>query len=621
MIFRTVLRIVLLLPISIWAQVSFTNDGPGIVENPRPTWETQKQAQTWQLAIPAPRGLITDRNGKPLAQSRSSYNLAISFPTPLDFSDDQALAFAKQQITLAKALLNREIGLNEKSVIDHYRNRSVLPYDIVEDLNAQELSTLSSGVTDSLIIRQTYARFYPEGSTAAHIIGYVGRVAPLSLRPIENGDMIFPDTEGREGLEQIFDSELRGQPGVLHVTFDAEGRKTSERIASPPVPGHNVITTLDLDVQRTCESVLAEQSTRGAMVMTDPQSGEILALASWPTFDPNIFVPTLNQEAFTAVQSDPAVPLYPRAFRSAYPPGSTFKTIVGLAALESGKIKTGTTFNCPPSFAVGNFVFRNWKKESAGSLNFVEALTQSCNTWFYQVGIKTGSLAIIEWATRLGLGQKTGIPLKAEDRGNIPNDEYMMRHHKRRILNGDVANMSIGQGDILVTPLQMAQAMGILGNGGTFYQTRLVKQVQSIDNRVIGAYPPRVRDELPISDEIMENLREGLIGVTEDGNGTARRARVKGIKVAGKTGTAQWGPTSKRQNAAWFAGFAPAEAPMYAFSAVYEGDPGEKIGGGSHAAPMIGAALNELFHPKEQPQPDPESDEQVEPVATEDNSG
>lgn len=619
MIFRAAVTIALFMPFMAGAQVSFSNDGPAIVENPRPTWETQKQARTWQLAIPAPRGLITDRNGKPLAQSRVSYNLAISFPTPLDFTDEQALAFAKQQVTLAKALLNRDIFLNEKSVIDHYKNRSVLPYDIVEDLNPQELATLSEGVTDSLIIRQTYARFYPEGSTAAHIIGYVGRVAPLSLRPIENGDVIFPDTEGREGLEQIFDGELRGKPGVLHVTFDAEGRKTSERIASPPVPGHNVITTIDLDVQKTCEEVLKEQSKRGAMVMTDPQTGEILALASWPTFDPNIFVPVLNQEAFTAVQNDPAVPLYPRAFRSAYPPGSTFKTFVGLAALDSGKVKPKTTFSCPPSFAVGNFVFRNWKKESAGSLNFAQALTQSCNTWFYQVGIKTGSLAIIDWATRLGLGQKTGIPLKAEDRGNIPNDDYMLRVHKRRILNGDVANMSIGQGDILVTPLQMAQAMGIIGNGGTFYQTRLVKQVQSIDNRVIGAYPPRVRDELPISDEIMTTLREGLVGVTEDGNGTARRARVKGIKVAGKTGTAQWGPTSKRQNAAWFTGFAPAEAPLYAFSAVYEGNPGEKVGGGSHAAPMIGAALNEMFHSKNKTEP--ELDEESAPVQDSDESG
>lgn len=580
------------------SQVSFPETPEGPVENPKPTWETQKQARTWQLAIPAPRGLITDRNGKPLAQSRISYNLAISFPTPLNLSDEQAIAFGRQQVTLAKALLKREITFNERMLLDHYKNRGVLPYDIVEDLSPQELAILSSGVTDNLILRQTYARFYPEHSLAAHIIGYVGRVAPLSLRPIENGDVIFPSTEGREGLEQIFDGELTGTPGVLHVTFDPEGRKTSERIASPPVPGFNVITTIDRDIQAICEDVLKNNAKRGAIVVMDPQNGEILALASWPTFDPNLFVPVLNPEEFKRVQEDPDVPLLPRAYRSAYPPGSSFKTFVGLAALETGKVKPGTEFDCPTSISVGNFVFRNWKKEHAGSLTLGEALMQSCNTWFYQVGLKIGATPIIEWATRLGLGARTGIPLKAEEKGNIPTNEYMQRVHKRKILNGDVANMSIGQGDILVTPLQMAQAMGIIGNGGNFFQTRLVKQVQTLDNRVIGAYPPRVRDELPISDEIMKTLRDGLISVTEGGQGTARRARVKGIKVAGKTGTAQWGPTSNQKTAAWFAGFAPAEAPLYAFAAVYEGEPGVKVGGGSHAAPLIGKTLNQIFHPK-----------------------
>lgn len=610
---KFVVGVILGLPVGLFGQVSFTTEGPSVVENPRPTWETQKQARTWQLAIPAPRGLITDRHGRPLAQSRVSYNLAISFPTPFNFSDEQVVAFARQQATLARALLGREVTVNERGVVDHYKNRSVLPYDIIEDLTPQDLSKLNEGTTDNLIIRQTYARFYPEHESAAHIVGYVGRVAPLSLRPIENGDVIFPDTEGREGIEQIFDNELRGRPGTLHVTFDAEGRKSSERIASPPVPGHNVVLTIDMDIQRLCEEVLRKQARRGAMVVMDPHTGEILALASWPSFDPNIFVPVLKQAAFDAVNNDPAVPLYPRAFRSAYPPGSTFKTFVGLAALEADKIKPNTTFSCPPSFSVGNFTFRNWKTEHAGNLTFAQALEQSCNTWFYQAGIRTGKEPIIDWATRLGLGQRTGIPLRAEDRGNIPTDEYMQRVHRRKILNGDVANMSIGQGDILVTPLQMAQAMGIIGNGGKFWQTRLVMQVQSLDNRVIGAYPARLRDELEISDETMNSVRSGLIAVTEGGNGTARRARVKGIKVAGKTGTAQWGPVSKRRNAAWFAGFAPAEAPRFAFAAVYEGNPGEKIGGGSHAAPMIGAALNELFHPKEKPEADPEAPAEAEP--------
>lgn len=572
-----------------------------VVENPKPTWETQKQARTYQLAIPAPRGLITDRNGKPLAQSRISYNLALSFPTPLDKTDQQVLEFGRQQVALAKALLGRDIKLNEKALLDHYKNRGVLPFDIAEDLKPQELAQVARGVTPTLILRQTYVRFYPQGSRAGHIVGYVGRKAPLSLRPIENGDVIFPENEGREGLEKIYENQLRGQPGQLDVTFDAEGRKTSERISRPPVPGQNVITTLDLDLQAVCEDVLAKNAKRGAIVYMDPNTGEILSLASWPTMDPNMFVPFVDGAKFEAAQKDPSVPLLPRAFRSAYPPGSTFKTFVGLAALSDGKIKADTNFGCPTAIGVGNFVFRNWKKNDSGSLNFVEALTQSCNTWFIQAGLKTGSQSIIDWAHRLGLGFKTGVPLQAEQKGIIPTDEYMLKYEKRKILQGDVANMSIGQGSILITPLQMAQAYGVLANGGYFHETRLVQQIQSLDNKVVAAYPDRIREDLGIRPDVMAQIREALVDVTEDGNGTAHRAQVKGIHVAGKTGTAQWGgggDSDKERTAAWFAGFAPAENPRYAFAAVYEGEPGDSsIHGGSHAAPLIGKTLKQIFAP------------------------
>lgn len=585
---------------AVWAQEAVV-DNTGVVENPKPTWETQKQARTYQLGIPAPRGLITDRNGKPFAQSRLSYNLAISFPTPLDFTDQQVLEFARQQVTLAKGLLGRDIKLNEKSVLDHYKNRGVLPYDIAEDLKPQELAVVAKGVTPTLILRQAYVRFYPEGALAGHIVGYVGRQAPLSLRPIENGDLIFPESEGREGLEQIYDAELRGQPGRLDVTFDTDGRKTSERVSQPPVPGYNVITTIDRDLQALCEDVLSKNAKRGAIVLMDPNTGEILALASWPTMDPNMFVPFLDNARYEAAQKDPAIPMLPRAYRSAYPPGSTFKTFVGLSAFEEGKIKPDTEFGCPSAIGVGNFVFHNWKKTDAGSLNFVQALTQSCNTWFIQAGLKTGSKSIINWTTRLGLGQRTGLPLKAEEKGNIPTDAYMLRVQKRKILQGDVANMSIGQGDILITPLQMAQAYGVIANGGLFHQSRLVSQIQSLDNKVVAAYPDRIRDNLAIKPEIMDQLRKALVDVTESGAGTAHKAQVEGIHVAGKTGTAQWGgggDRDKQRTAAWFAGFAPAENPRYAFAAVYEGEPGDNnVHGGSSAAPLIGKTLKAIFAP------------------------
>jgi penicillin-binding protein 2 len=573
-------------------------DNTGVVENPQPTWETQKQARTFVLGIPAPRGQITDRNGKPLAQSRLSYNLAVSFPTPLDFDDTAALTFARQQIALAEQILERPIPVSNEAILNHYHNRGLLPLDLVEDLGPKELGIVQRGLTPNLILRQTYARIYPEGSLAAHILGYTGREAPLSVRPIENNDLIFPESEGREGIEFMFNTELQGQRGLLHVTFDPDGKKMSERIARPPVPGYNVILTIDRDLQRLCEEALAALTKRGAMVVIEPSTGEILAMASHPTFDPNRFVPTVPPDVFAEYSNDPAAPLLPRAFRSAYPPGSTFKTFVGFAALEYGGITPETRISCPTSYTVGNHTFRNWKKVHAGNLTFTQALEQSCNTWFYQVGIRIGAPPIIETSHRLGLGRRSGIPLQSEASGNIPTDEYMLRVHRREIKKGDVANMSIGQGDILVSPLQMAQAMGVIGMAGRFHQTRLVKQIQSLDNSVITAYPPRLRDEIPVSPEIDATMRQALANVTEGGQGTGHRAGVKGIKVAGKTGTAQWGPTDNQRTAAWFAGFMPADNPRYAFAAVYESDPGAKAGGGSHAAPIIGKVFQAVFSGK-----------------------
>jgi penicillin-binding protein 2 len=571
-------------------------DHTGFVENPKPTWETQRKARTFVLGIPAPRGQITDRHGNPLAQTRLSYNLAISFPAPLDWQDSRILAFAKQQITLASGLLNRALPIPDEVILNHYKNRGVLPLDIIEDLSPQELGVVQRGVTPNLVLRQTYVRFYPNGPLAGHIIGYTGREAPLSVRPIENNDLIFSDSEGREGLEQIFDNELRGQVGQLHVTYDAAGIKTSERIARPPVPGYNVITTLDEELQRICENVLAKSCKRGAIVVMDPNSGEILAMASQPGFNPNEFVPVVKKEVFEKYSTDEAAPLVPRAYRSAYPPGSTFKVVVGFAALETGKITSENHFDCPTAITIGDHTFKNWKKSGAGSLNFVEALTQSCNTWFYQVALKIGADPIIEYAHRLGLGKRTGIPIHAESEGNIPTDDYMMRVHRRAIKRGDVANMAIGQGDILITPLQMAQALSVIASSGKFHQTRLVKQVQSLDNKVVAAYPDRLRENIPVSPEIDKAMRRALQNVVYDGQGTAHSAKVKGVRVAGKTGTAQWGPENKQRTAAWFAGFVPAENPEYAFAALYESEPNDdSVHGGSHAAPMVSKVFREIY--------------------------
>jgi len=568
-----------------------------MVDVPKPTWETQKQARTYLIDIPAPRGQITDRHGKPLAQTRVAYNLGLSFPTPLDFNDSRVVNFARSQILTAEKLLNQRFNVTDEALVQHYSNRGILPFILAEDLSNAQVAAVSRGLGTGLVLQPAYVRHYPQGESAAHIVGYTGRVAPLSLKPIENKDLLFPDAEGREGLEKVFDNELRGEPGVLNLTLNVEGKRTTERIVRQPVPGYNVITTLDLDVQKACETALAKSGRRGAVVVVDPNNGEILGMASRPSFDPNSFIPVIKQEVFDKLNNDPAVPLYPRAFRSAYPPGSTFKTFVGLAALESGEITPSSRISCPGGLQVGNFYFRNHRSGHSGNLTLAQALAQSCNTWFYQAGLIIGVEPILEWAHALGFGQRTGIPLAAESPGNVPDDDYMLRVHNRKILQGDTANISIGQGDVLVTPLQMAQAMGVLAARGSFHQTRLVKQVQSLDNKIVAAYPDRVRAELNIAEENLDDLNKGLVMVTTHGTGTGRRAAtVRGVKVAGKTGTAQWGPVRKRRNAAWFAGYAPANhPPLYAFAAVVESNPGESISAGTYAAPVIGNLLATLF--------------------------
>ncbi len=561
-----------------------------------PSWETQRQAATYALNIPAPRGQITDRNGVPLAQTRVSYNLSVVFPTPFDFTDRQVIDFVSRAVSSAHGLTLRPIGFSEDAVVQHYRNRGAIPFDIATDLSNEEVQKAQGKVPPGLTLRAIYVRTYPQGSLAGQVVGYTGRTSRESTRTLQNNEPLWPESEGREGLEQSFDDQLRGKPGQLNLTFDKDGNKSGERIAVPPEPGYNVVTTLDADMQRLAEKILQKRAKRGAIVVMDPGTGEVLALASWPTIDPNDFVPTISEEKFKKITSDPNIPMLPRAYRSAYPPGSTFKMFVGVAGFETHAITPTDEFDCTASFEVGNVVFRNWKKEDAGDLNFRQALTQSCNTWFYQAGQKIGSRALVTWAKRFGLGARTGILLNGEADGRIPTDDYMEQTYHRHILGGDLANLSIGQGDILISPLQMAQAMGAIANGGVVYQARIVRQVQTLNNEVVYVYSPRAKDVLKLGPVTMEQLRKGMIDVVSSGNGTGGAAEVKNVKVAGKTGTAQWGPKKKERTAAWFAGFAPADgSPKYAFAALYEGAPGEMAHGGTVAAPMIGDLLRELF--------------------------
>jgi penicillin-binding protein 2 len=565
----------------------------------QPSWETQKLARNYLFAIPSPRGQITDRNGVPLAQTRVGYNLAINFPAPPQFTDDEASRFIADHVRRAQDITGRTITFDPARALKQYKDRGVMPMVIAQDLKPTELERLKRSQAPGLTTIPVYLRTYPQGQTAAHVLGFVGRQGGFPSGEIENNELLWPEFEGRDGIEKTFNTQLTGKLGVMQVAFDAKGQKATEKITLPPRPGQNVVTTLDLKIQQVVERELIAAKRPCAMVVMDPKTGEILAMASEPAFDPNMYIPSVQPEVIGRLMKDPFNPLFPRAFRAAYPPGSTFKIVTGLAALNDGYVDPEDRFGGEAVITIGGVKFRNWKKSDVGPLDFVEALTQSCNTYFYKMGLKCGYRPILDYASRLGFGAKTGIPIGSEEAGNMMTPEYMQKHYNRRLMPGDIANMSIGQGDTLVTPVQMASAMCAIANGGTVYQPRLVLQVQELDGHITFGYDTRVRGQIDIHRDTMKALRTGLNNVVNSGGGTAGRAGVPGFKVVGKTGTAQWGSGKSEKVAAWFVGFAPLDRPQYAFAVLYEGKPRDNdVHGGTYAAPIAGRVLKEILKPE-----------------------
>ncbi len=566
-------------------------------------WQTQKEARALTMSIPAPRGQIVDRNGVPLAQNRVAQYLALNFPFfGNEVTDAQILEYAQKRIGLANKTLGKTWSIPSDRLISHYKNRRWLPlvFSITDGLNEEITSEQQSLIKpllapgNGLMLQPAYLRFYPKGACAPHIIGYTGKTRPLPLAPIQDGDPLFEEIEGREGLEKSFDSDLQGKPGVINVLFNPDGTKMDEQILRRPIPGNNVVTTLDYNFQKYAENALAKNSISSAMVIMDVKTGDILAMASYPFYDLNLFVPGITSANFKMLNEDKRLPLFARAFRGEYPPASTFKVIVSLAAMESGKMNAKTSYNCSSSLEIGDRVFHNWNKEGEGDMNVIGAIKRSCNTWFYQAGLALGANPITDMAQRLGVGEATGIPLAAEGRGFVPTNAWMMQKLGHKMQGGDIANLSIGQGRTLVTPLQTVQAMAALADGVNMPQARLVKQIQDSNDRVLQAFEPSVRRRIGLQPEAREIVVKGMVAVVNGDGGTGRAASLKECQVAGKTGTAQWKPTEDR-NLAWFTGFLPANDPMYAYALVYEGQPNETVSGGKVAAPIVHEVFENVF--------------------------
>jgi penicillin-binding protein 2 len=548
---------------------------------------TRRDARTITLRIPAPRGMITDREGEPLAQNIIAYQVALQFQQFEQADREFVVSWARARLTSIPSVSGGLVSKSDDELYDHYRHRRWLPLLISGQIDEGEARRVEAQLPAGVQLHPVYRRHYPHGECAAHIIGYTGSVGRLPTGPINFNEPMWEESEGRAGLEKIHDARLAGEPGIKKLLFDEFGNKLLEEQVRRPRAGGTVVTTLDFKWQMLAEEILRKGCRRGAFVVIDIATGEVLVLASRPSFDLNRFIPGIGEADFKELSEDPSTPLYGRAFQSAYPPASSFKPVVALAALRDGHVTENTLIDCPAAISIGRTVFNNWSRAPEGPIDVKRAIARSCNTWFYRVGIDIGSTSFLGLARRLGFGESTGLPLVGETSGLVPNDDWMLRHHKRRILAGDVANLSIGQGALLASPLQVAQAMAGIANGDVLPKLRLVRQVQDMRGRVVDAPLPDRRNSLGLDPLTVEIVRNGMSDVVNTGYGTGRSAGLGFTTLCGKTGTAQWGPKSKNQRLAWFAGFLPRDNPRYAFAVLYEGRPGERVSGGRMAAPMV----------------------------------
>ncbi|MEI6675801.1 MAG: penicillin-binding transpeptidase domain-containing protein [Verrucomicrobiota bacterium] len=548
---------------------------------------TRRDARAITQKIPAPRGQITDREGRALAQTEVAYQVGLQYKQFEDADRDFIIRWGRSRLESLQKLIKNPLPKTDDELYDHYHDRRWLPLLVSGQIEETEARALESKLGSGLVLHPEYRRFYPYGDLACHLLGYSGSVGKLSTGPINFNEPMWEESEGRAGLEKLYDSQLVGEPGMKRLIFDESGNKLLEEQVSRPRPGGTLVTTLNLDWQKLAEKVLRNGCRRGAFVVVDVVTGEVLVMASRPSFDLNHFIPGISDAEFKALQEDPSQPLFGRAFQSAYPPASSFKPIIALTALNNGVVTEESLIDCPAAVQVGNHVFNNWSKIPEGPINVRRALARSCNSWFYQVGIKAGPNAFLGVARRLGFGERSGLPLIGETPGLVPSDEWMLKNEHRRILDGDTANLSIGQGSLLASPLQVAQAMAGIANGGALPRLRLVSQIQDIRGRVVKVTIPERKHWLGLDPKAVEVVREGMSDVVNSGYGTGSAGVLTYTQLCGKTGTAQWGPKTKNQSLAWFAGFLPKDNPRYAFAVLYEGRSGEVVSGGHMAAPMV----------------------------------
>jgi penicillin-binding protein 2 len=529
-----------------------------------------------------PRGVITDRKGRILAGNRPFYSVSL-LPGPKDLLEKELMIIAR---------VFPDAGLDISTVLGRLRQSSIHPIRVLERVSTEALAVLEEHreMLPGLKIQSEPLRYYPHATLCSHVLGYVGSVSQQEVDGAERGEYRIGDYIGRSGIESEYDDLLRGRWGASYIEVDAVGREVGPYEGmniQKPLSGESLTLTIDLDLQVVLNDLFPVEA-RGAVVCLDPRNGEVLALFSNPSFDPNDLSRGLSNREWNAISNDPTSPLLNRTIQSAYPPGSTFKSVTAIAAFEKGVfLEAKPECVCYGGMNFGRRWFGCWKEGGHGHMDFFQGLAQSCDVYFYKLGIRVGLEDLTRSAVWLGLGSTTGIDLPGEVAGLIPTLEWYDRTYgPSNWGRGVIMNLSIGQGEILTTPIQLARLYGSIANGGTLVIPHLIKgegNNVTDDSRLEFADP-----------DAMALLKGSLAEVVNGERGTARLAssRRDDIVVSGKTGTAQ---NPHGEDHALFIGYAPLDEPEIVCVAVVE----ESGHGGSVAAPIVGGLLRQYFSDRE----------------------
>jgi len=538
--------------------------------------------------ISSPRGIIFDRNGTPLVENRPAYHLQIIREDVRDLD---------QTIRTLAGLCNRSpeefFGILEA----HKSVPKFLPVRLLADLDRDCLAQIEArrirlpGVS----IQLEPKREYRWNGTAAHLIGYLSEITEAELKSGTYSGYYPGEDIGKFGVEGAFEKYLHGKRGGRQVEVDAIGRRRRLLDEVLPIPGRNLWLTIDIELQKVAESCL--EGKVGAVVALDPNDGAVLAMASSPVFDQEKFIRGLSKSEWQTLSKDPSHPLLNRAIGAAYPPGSTYKAFMAIAALKEGVVTPDTHLHCPGFYQFADRKYRCWRDHGHGSVDVDRALVQSCDVYFYQCGMRLGVDRIAHYANLFGLGEKTGLGLHGEHPGLIPTSWWKKQATGIPWQKGETLSIAIGQGFDLTTPLQLTVGYAAIANRGKLWQPYVVRRIEGNSREEINEVKGKLKRTIPIEQKYFEIVRKGLLGVVEDDRGTAHAIRLKGLPMAGKTGTAQVvrlgenvnrkaaarAAKEKEKDHAWFVGYGPADHPQIVVCAFVE----HGGHGSSTAAPLV----------------------------------